>query len=71
MKYCATVCLGVVGIILAAMAVVRYIEVSAGADAAIGSGYIVGPAALLVMGLMMASLDGWRCRLVVARMMTH
>ena len=71
LKYCAAVCLGVAGIILAAMAVVRYVEISMGVDAAISFGYVVGPVALLAMGLMMASLDGWRCRLVVACMMAH
>lgn len=49
--------------ILAAMAVVQYVDVSYSRDAAYSISYLVGPVTLIVMGLTMAMLDGWRCDL--------
>lgn len=70
-KYALTV-IGLIALeILAAMAVVQYVDVFYSKGAAYDIAHLVGPVTLLVMGLTMAMLDGWRCDLSTRALVAH
>ena len=63
-KYTLAVLAVTVAVILVAMGVIQYVEVSYSREDAIAMSWLVGPVALVILGLIVAMLDSWRCRLV-------
>ena len=68
LKYYVSLMSSVLAIVLVAMLITRGIEVFVSREDAIDFGYIVGPVALICIGLVVVLFDSWRCRLVTAAM---